>query len=230
LFGPLSRKNAIAESCATCPAISGQRAESAISRLALAAHTEGQRMATYFRHLRLRILVALHGFTAHITLNTRVIRVVRGGTVPPEHAAGGGLRSEGVLHDDRERTRWELARRMCPSSWPISAGTAVWSGPRTGSRGCRRGPSPAAGRRCRACRPTWSPGVTHLCRSTRCRGAADPGAGRFGALADGAAGAGAADPAEDLAAAGGGPAGRRVVHAPGPGDGAGYAPGRAAPL
>ena len=126
-------------------------------------------MATYFRHLRLRILVALHGFTAHITLSTRVIRVVRGGTVPPEHAAGGGLRSEGVLHDDRERTPWELARRMCPSSWPISAGTAVWSGPRTGSRGCRRGPSRAAGRRCRVCMPTWSPGVTHLCRSTRCR-------------------------------------------------------------
>jgi hypothetical protein len=53
---------------------------------------------------------------------------------------------------------------------------------------------------------------------------------RQGAVADGAAGAGAADPAEDLAAAGGGSAGRRVAHAPGPGDGAGHAAGRAAPL
>src|SRR5580692_4969710 len=57
-------------------------------------------------------------------------------------------------------------------------GTAVWCGPRTGSRDCRRGRSPAACRRCRACMPTWSPGGR--CGSTRCRGAADPAAGRVG--------------------------------------------------
>jgi hypothetical protein len=62
------------------------------------------------------------------------------------------------------------------------------------------------------------------------RGAADLAAGRVGAVADGAAGAGSADAAEDLAAAGRGPAGRGAAHTPGPGDGAGHAAGRAAPL
>src|SRR5262249_30366760 len=58
----------------------------------------------------------------------------------------------------------------------------------------------------------------------------DAAAGRDGAVADRAAGAGAADAAEDLVAGRGGPAGRRVAHAPGPGDGAGDAAGRVAPV
>src|SRR5580693_2859818 len=37
--------------------------------------------------------------------------------------------------------------------------------------GCRRGRSPAACRRCRACMPTWSRGEIRRCRSTRCRAA-----------------------------------------------------------
>jgi hypothetical protein len=39
----------------------------------------------------------------------------------------------------------------------------------TGSRGCRRGRSPAACRRCRGCMPTWSREGIRRCRSTRCR-------------------------------------------------------------
>ena len=50
-------------------------------------------------------------------------------------------------------------------------GTGRWCGWRTGSRGCRRGRSPAACRRCRACMPAWSRGEIRRCRSTRCRGA-----------------------------------------------------------
>jgi hypothetical protein len=61
-------------------------------------------------------------------------------------------------------------------------------------------------------------------------GAADPPPGRDGAVADGAAGAGAAHPAADLGARRGGPAGGRAAHAPGPGDGAEHAAGRVAPL
>jgi hypothetical protein len=59
---------------------------------------------------------------------------------------------------------------------------------------------------------------------------ADAPGGRVAAVADRAAGAGAADAAEDLVAGRGGPAGRRAAHAPGPGDGAGDAAGRAAPV
>ena len=40
-----------------------------------------------------------------------------------------------------------------------------------GSRGCRRGRSPAACRRCRGCMRTWSRGVIRRWASTRCRGA-----------------------------------------------------------
>jgi hypothetical protein len=54
--------------------------------------------------------------------------------------------------------------------------------------------------------------------------------GRVEAVADRAAGAGAADAAADLVTGRGGPAGRGAAHAPGPGDGAGDAAGRAAPV
>ena len=68
--GPLSRKNAFGR--AQCRSGGrGQRAESAVSRPVLVAHTEGQRMAAYFRHLRLGILVTLHEFTARLSPNTR---------------------------------------------------------------------------------------------------------------------------------------------------------------
>jgi hypothetical protein len=40
--GTLSRKNAIVGPSAACPEVSGQRAESAVSRLALASRAEGQ--------------------------------------------------------------------------------------------------------------------------------------------------------------------------------------------
>jgi len=46
--GPLNRKNDIVASCAACLAVSGQRGDSAVSRLAHAAHAEGQRMALIF--------------------------------------------------------------------------------------------------------------------------------------------------------------------------------------
>ena len=69
--GPLSRKNAFGRAQCRLPAASRQRAESAVSRPVLAAHTEGQRMAAYFRHLRLGILVTLHEFTARLSPNTR---------------------------------------------------------------------------------------------------------------------------------------------------------------
>src|SRR6516165_4821405 len=58
----------------------------------------------------------------------------------------------------------------------------------------------------------------------------DTPGGRVEAVADRAAGAGAADATAGLVPSGGGPAGRRAAHAPGPGDGAGDAAGRAAPV
>src|SRR5438552_14911852 len=61
-------------------------------------------------------------------------------------------------------------------------------------------------------------------------GSDDSAAGRFGAVADRSAGAGAAHAAAGLVAGRGGPAGRCLADAPGPGDGAGDAAGRAAPL
>jgi hypothetical protein len=61
-------------------------------------------------------------------------------------------------------------------------------------------------------------------------GSADAAAGWVGAVADRAAGAGAAHAAADLVAGRGGPAGRRVAHRPGPGDGTCDAAGRAAPV
>ena len=99
-----------------------------------------------------------------------------------------------------------VAAGMCSSSWLISAGTAAWCGWRTGSRACRRGRSPAACHRCRACLRTWSPAATRRCRSTRCRAGCRPPSGRIADVADGAAGAGDAHPAEDPAACRGGPA------------------------
>ena len=48
--GSLSRKNALGGPGAACLAVSGQCAESAVSRPAPAAEAEGQRMASYFRH------------------------------------------------------------------------------------------------------------------------------------------------------------------------------------
>ena len=54
--------------------------------------------------------------------------------------------------------------RPGPGSWPISAGIAPWCGWLTVIRGCRRGRSPAACRRCRACMPTWGRGVIRRCR------------------------------------------------------------------
>jgi hypothetical protein len=65
--GPLSRKNAFGRAQCRLPATSRQRAESAVSRRVLAAHTEGQGMVIYFSHIRLRILVTLHELTARIS-------------------------------------------------------------------------------------------------------------------------------------------------------------------
>ncbi len=94
----------------------------------------------------------------------------------------------------------------------------------------RRGRSPAASRRCRACMPTWSRGGIAGAGQPGAARPADAAGERVEAVADRATGAGAADAAEDLAAAGGGPAGRGAAHAPGPGDGAGDGAGRAAPV
>jgi hypothetical protein len=122
--GPLSRKNALGRPRAACPAASRQRAESAVSRLVLAAHTEGQRMATYLRHIRLRVLVTLHEFTVRISpLMRRLLfwcgessahRSIRSSTQPQRITAPwcGGPRSRWTMTPLRGRRRAGLVRRQ----------------------------------------------------------------------------------------------------------------------
>ena len=102
---------------------------------------------------------------------------------------------------------------------------------RSASRACRRGRSPGGCRRCRVSMPTRSLAGTRRCADeSGAAGLVDPPRRAGRASRGGAAGAGAADVADDPVAGRGGPAGRGAAHAPGPGDGAGDGAGRAAPL
>jgi hypothetical protein len=65
---PLSRKNTLGGPSAAYPAASGQCAESAVSRSAPAAQTEGQRWQD-ISSPRVRFLVTLHKFTTRISPN-----------------------------------------------------------------------------------------------------------------------------------------------------------------